>query len=88
MKITITPTCEHRTPEGSLGYTGSGEPMVGRHVVISAEHVILDGDCVIVRDRRLKRNREPGHPWLTTTTPRLGHRDFAVWTGFRVTVEP
>jgi hypothetical protein len=75
VKITVTPVCSHED-----GYTDSGQPYKGQHAVISNEGVCLDGEWVIQRDRRMKKNREPGHPWIIgRTEPR---------TSFRVTVEP
>jgi hypothetical protein len=74
MKITVTPICQHLD-----GFHDAGEPYVGQRAIITREGVWLDEEPVVVRDRRIKRNREPGHPWFADGAPR---------TGFRVEVEP
>lgn len=73
MRIEVTPECLH--PDG---FRDHGVPLVGQHVIVSSEGVCLDGEWVIKRDRRAKKNREPGHPWIAEVP----------WTGFSVRVEP
>jgi len=84
MKIMVTPMCRHE----DSGWTSKGAPFVGQHVVISHNGVWLDRELVIKRDRRAIKNREPGHPWLTSN----GNPDPAYsnvpWTTFSVEVEP
>lgn len=85
MKITVTPECKHASV-GTGRYVSSGQPFVGRHVVISADGVSLDGDMVVKRERRPRSQREAGHLWTTDN----GRPEYNLipWTGFRVTVEP
>lgn len=56
---------------------GSGDPYEGQHLIVSPWGVWVDGEQVIYRDRRMKVNREPGHPWIA---------DGAAYTGFYVDV--
>lgn len=74
MKIEVTPVCVHQD-----GWMDHGESFKGSHVIVGAYGVYLDGVEVIHRDRRVKRNRVPGHPWLARSVP---------YTSFRVSVEP
>lgn len=99
MKVTVTPLCDHRearrrdptyrpVDENERNHYGNGEPIVGRHLVVSRDGVWVDGQPVVLRDRRAKVNRTPGHPWVTSN----GHPDSRYsrigWTGFSVEVEP
>ena len=85
MTIYVTPVCHHGPDDpDSPGFSGSGSPMVGKHVVVSADGVWLDGEQVIARDRRMKKARHHGHPWLTERYALFQQ----AWTGFRVQVEP
>lgn len=84
MKIYVTTECRHE----DSGWTSKGAPFVGQHVVISRYGVCLDGDWVITRDRRAIKNREVGHPWLTSNNhPDPAYRNVP-WTTFSVEVEP
>lgn len=83
MKVTVTPTCRHED-----GWTSSGEPMTGSHVIVSREGVWLNRVKVIRRDRRMHANRTPGHPWLSSNDhPDPAYRNIG-WTSFSVEVEP
>lgn len=83
MMITVTPRCLHDD-----GWSSQGQPFVGRHVVVSKDHVTLDGEVVIRRDRRAKVNRQDGHPWITDALGRLREPILIGWTTFSVEVEP
>ncbi len=76
MKITVQGRCP---TEGV-----SGEPITGRHVVVSADGVWLDGEPVIQRDRRIKKNRMPGHPWIEHMKP----EEYWPIQTFHVTIDP
>jgi hypothetical protein len=78
VKVTVTALDTHPT-EGHPGEYHSYEQAEGQHVIVGHFGVILDGKHVIVRDRRMKVNREPGHPWIA-----FGRG----WTSFTVDVEP
>ncbi len=81
MRVTATPICHHED-----GWTSSGEPFAGSHLIVGSDGVWIDMVHVIKRDRRAKRNREPGHPWRTNN----GSAEYNAigWTSFHVTVEP
>lgn len=74
MKVHVIPVCIH--PDG---FRDRGEVITGSHATIGSFGVYLDGHMVLERDRRIKRNREPGHPWISQG---------AGWTTFEVLVEP
>lgn len=83
MKITITPSCAHKD-----GWTSRGQPMTGRHLIVSGYGACLDGVWVIRRDRRAIKNRVLEHPWVTSNgSPDPSLRDIT-WTTFSVEVEP
>ena len=58
-------------------------PFVGSHLIVSADGVWLDGDRLVERDRRMKVNRVPGHPWIMAD--RLND---VTWQSFRIEVDP
>jgi len=95
MKVSVTPVCTHRASiddkdqwSGPIEWTSQGEPFEGRSMTVTLDGVWVDGQQVIRRDRRSKKDRQPGHHWLTSN----GHADPNLrnigWTGFRVEVEP
>jgi hypothetical protein len=73
MKVVVTLECRHAD-----GFSDHRDRSGGR-VFVGNDTVILDGLEVVKRDRRPRREREPGHPWLDV--------DGATWTGFTVRVE-
>lgn len=87
MKITVTLLCRHDD-----GYSNH-EDLMGSHAVISARGVLLDGKPVVWRDRRARKNREAGHPWVSSPRDQYmadepyHQRQFEAWTGFSINVE-
>lgn len=79
MRVTVTAIDTHPTdghPDSYHDYMMVGK---GSHLVVGSAFVIVDGEIVLTRDRRAKRNRTPGHPWISANRE---------WTTFTVTVEP
>ena len=73
VRVAVTPTCRHDD-----GWLDHGTPFEGRSLIVHSGGVLVDGKWVIRRDRRMKKNRTPGHNWLGGGT---------AWTGFDVDVE-
>lgn len=90
MKVSVTPHCNHRDVPGAPdpSYIGSGLTVTGQHAVISRNGVYIDGQPIILRDRRAKRNRSVGHPWVSSTGYPDKRIDGIGWTGFSISVEP
>lgn len=82
MRIFITPIDQHPVEGHDGDFSDHREPFVGSHLVVSADGVWLDRKQVLIKDRRRKVNRVPGHPWMTVEA------DPTYWTGFTITVEP
>lgn len=89
MKVSVTPYCRHRDPQtGDLTYHSSGEPITGRRLLVTPDGVWVDGRPAVLRDRRAKAVREPGHPWNTSNEhPDPAYRRIP-WTSFTIDVEP
>lgn len=88
MKIIVTMECRHDD-----GYSNH-ETVEGKLAVIHRDGVILDRLPVVWRDRRAKKNREAGHPWISSKRgpewedhPQHVH-EIEAWTTFSVRVEP
>jgi hypothetical protein len=83
MKVYVTAIDQHPV-EGHPGdFRDSALVGVGQHVVVSSHGVIVDGVWVLRKDRRAKKNRQAGHPWLTEVGGNYKH-----WTTFAVNVDP
>lgn len=72
--VRVTPFCLHAD-----GWSDHGARYGGYRLIVGSDGAFIDGKQVIRRDRRMKKNREAGHPWLTN--------DGKAWTGFHVEVE-
>lgn len=75
MKVTVTlagPSAGSSTPS-----------FRGQHLIASSWGVWLDGDQVIERDRRMKSNRIPGHPWMLSD-----RKNSLAWVTFKVDLNP
>lgn len=69
--VSVTPVCKHED-----GWRGSDESIIGHTLTVNHDYVIVDGAIVIHRDRRAKKNREPGHKWLDSKGQ--------AWTSFTI----
>ncbi len=88
MRITVTPIDIHPAEGHPEPHSGRGEPIIGKHsVIVHARGVWLDGVQVIAKDRRAKKNRQVGHPWLTSRRRPNDNRFEINWTSFTVEVE-
>lgn len=78
VKVSVTPFCLHAD-----GWSDHGTSITGKHLVVHNDGAYVDHNPAVIRDRRMKVNREQGHPWLTGAYT----TDRKAWTGFYVTVE-
>lgn len=91
MKVSVTPHCRHYVEdrgERHLDHFSEGVPVIGQRLMVTPDGAWVDGQPVVLRDRRAKVNREPGHPWTSSNShPDPRYRRIN-WTGFSVDVEP
>lgn len=72
IRVSVTPICAHED-----GFTDSGATVEGSSLVVNENGVWVDGDTVLIRDRRMIKNRTPGHPWMNVQLTQS-------WTGITV----
>lgn len=63
-RFTVTAECHHPVDGHPEKYDDWHELATGTSITANSDYVIVDGEIVLRRDRRMKKNRIPGHPWL------------------------